>query len=197
MVELAKSAKCLPVSEPPELENWVHPSGRLILIGDTAHPFPYGATQGVAVCIADAAALGEFFRHLHNDSQIKSFLLAFEEIRKERIQNVLKSEVMNLTGMTLPDGEFQQMRDTSFRQNYDLGLDAFDGEDKAARARWEMDKDVFAYDAEEHAAEWWNDWGLLKERAYASESAQPVLDALGPVHIQVSSQSQDVILRAC
>ncbi len=40
MVELAKSAKCLPVSEPPELENWVHPSGRLILIGDTAHPFP-------------------------------------------------------------------------------------------------------------------------------------------------------------
>ena len=24
---------------------------------------------------------------------------------------------------------------------------------------------MYAYDAEDHAAEWWNDWGLLKERA--------------------------------
>lgn len=29
----------------------------------------------------------------------------------------------------------------------------------------QKDKEVFAYDAEDHAAEWWNDWGLLKERA--------------------------------
>ena len=24
---------------------------------------------------------------------------------------------------------------------------------------------MFAYDAEDHAAEWWNDWGLLQDRA--------------------------------
>lgn len=24
---------------------------------------------------------------------------------------------------------------------------------------------MFAYDAEDHAAEWWNDWGLLEERS--------------------------------
>ena len=29
----------------------------------------------------------------------------------------------------------------------------------------QRDKDFLAYDAEDHAAEWWNDWGLLQQRA--------------------------------
>ena len=39
---------------------------------------------------------------------------------------------------------------------------------------------VFAYDAEDHAAEWWNDWGLLQERAAHRSS----LD-LASVHVEV------------
>ena len=40
---------------------------------------------------------------------------------------------------------------------------------------------VFGYDAEEHAAEWWNDWGLLEERA----ASQVVLqDTITTVEVQ-------------
>lgn len=31
---------CVPVVEHPELEDWVHDSGRLVVIGEAAHPLP-------------------------------------------------------------------------------------------------------------------------------------------------------------
>ena len=48
----------------------------------------------------------------------------------------------------------------------------------------QREKTLYAYDAEDHAAEWWNDWGLLKERAanrvcIISEKV-PVFQVIGP-----------------
>lgn len=37
---------------------------------------------------------------------------------------------------------------------------------------------VFAYDAEDHAAEWWNDWGLLEERAASQVVIQETLSTI-------------------
>jgi 2-polyprenyl-6-methoxyphenol hydroxylase-like FAD-dependent oxidoreductase len=41
-VEAATEIRCVPLTQPPELENWVDPRGRVLLIGDSAHPFPVG-----------------------------------------------------------------------------------------------------------------------------------------------------------
>jgi salicylate hydroxylase len=41
---------------------------------------------------------------------------------------------------------------------------------------------VFSYDAEEHAEEWWNDWGILQERA---DDAVCVLKEHIPVIVQI------------
>lgn len=38
--ELVSSATCIQVEEYPLLEDWVHEHGRLVLIGDAAHPLP-------------------------------------------------------------------------------------------------------------------------------------------------------------
>ena len=40
----------------------------------------------------------------------------------------------------------------------------------------QREKALFAYDAEDHAADWWNDWGLLKERS--ANSVQVILNKI-------------------
>jgi hypothetical protein len=40
LVKLATPPALLAVKEEPVLENWVHDSGRMVVIGEAAHPIP-------------------------------------------------------------------------------------------------------------------------------------------------------------
>ena len=53
----------------------------------------------------------------------------------------------------------------------------------------QREKALFAYDAEDHAADWWNDWGLLKERS--ANSVQVILNKI-PVIEDVHKVVKDV-----
>ncbi|KAI0093314.1 hypothetical protein BDY19DRAFT_903077 [Irpex rosettiformis] len=166
LVEAANSISCFPLCEPPQVEPWVHPEGRVVLVGDAAHPFPRASTLGPAMNVGDAGMLGVLFSHLHFDSQIDTFLTAFETLRRDRTKKVLPIELTNVYHIIMPDGEQRQRRDAALRERRDAGLDVFTGsDDDLAVTLWENDKFVFSYDVEEAAEEWWNDWGILDERA--------------------------------
>ncbi|GJE96758.1 FAD-dependent monooxygenase [Phanerochaete sordida] len=167
LVELARAARCVPLTEPRELETWVHTRGRLILIGDAAHPFPRGSTNALAAAVCDAAALGELFRHLHDADQVAPFLHAVEAIRRAPVRELLRMDLACIAEVALPPGAAHARRERRMRAKCDAGTAALVGceaDDKAV-ALWEQEKAMFAYDAEDHANEWWNDWGLLSDRA--------------------------------
>lgn len=184
LVELSPGGRCVPLTEPPELETWVHPDGRLILIGDAAHPFPRGATNGLAASVCDAAALGELFRHLHHADQVAPFLYAIEAIRREPVRMLLDTDLASYSAVAMPPGEAHDMRDRMLQEKFAAGMEALvhADPDDAVVALWEKEKAMFAYDAEDHAAEWWNDWGLLKERAtnqvYVIQEKVPICEVI-------------------
>lgn len=68
----------------------------------------------------------------------------------------------------LPDGPAQQARDESMRA---AAARASGGWDEAMFCHlWEDIRILFAYDPEEDAEEWWQAWGLLRERAEESRA---------------------------
>ena len=122
------------------LETWVHPDGRVALLGDACHPMlvsvsdllsaryedqyssftqPYRA-QGAAMAIEDAAVLGSLFSHLSHDSQIPILLKAYENLRLERTAKTQASSRRNQRIFHLPDGPDQQARDILMSEAMEL-----------------------------------------------------------------------------
>ncbi|KAG6861628.1 hypothetical protein C0995_014067 [Termitomyces sp. Mi166 len=166
--ELATHAICVPVQEFKALEEeeWIHESGRMLLIGEAAHPYPPGAIQTCAMAIEDGAVLAKLFSHLRSPDQITTFLYAFESLRLNRCTNVCTKEFGDIYFMTMPPGPQQEGRDNHFRGRKDKGLNVLDAESvEEETPQWTEIKEVFGYDAEDEADNWWQEWGLLRERA--------------------------------
>ena len=91
------------------LPTWVHPKGRLVLLGDACHPMlvrvntssflsflstatrwhlltdqslpqPYRA-QGAAIAVEDAAVLGAILSHVSSLAQVPALLQAYQDLR--------------------------------------------------------------------------------------------------------------------
>lgn len=112
----------------------------------------------------DAATLGKLFSHLSSFDQIRPFLYAFQDLRQPRVVKIKRIEFENIRELTLEDGEYRSMRDESMRQNLAHGLNMFGRHDVASEA-WERNQEMFDYDGEEAADNWWIRWGVLRERA--------------------------------
>ncbi|TFK61683.1 FAD/NAD(P)-binding domain-containing protein [Pluteus cervinus] len=163
---LAEPPTCVNSREYADLEEWVHESGRLVLIGEAAHPLPAGAIHMGAMGVEDGAVLAKLFSHLRTDDQIGSFLWAFQDLRQPRCAAVSKKETGDIHFMTFPPGEMQQYRDNAMRAKRDAGIDALASTNEHEESpEWEEIKEMFAYDAEDEADNWWVEWGLLRERA--------------------------------
>ena len=115
--------------------------------------------------VEDAAVLAKLFSHLLNRDQIPSFLYAFEDLRQARCEATRISEMGNIYFITLPNGEQQQGRDDAFRQKFVQGLSPLLDESAGTSGVWEGIKELFGYDAEDEADNWWVEWGALRERA--------------------------------
>lgn len=73
--------------------------------------------------------------------------------------------------LTLPVGKQQETRDRSMRKCHAYKeWESMD--EKAARAIWGSELELFAYDASEIVEDWWTKWGPLLARA--SPNGQPV-----------------------
>ncbi|KAF8872574.1 hypothetical protein BD779DRAFT_331964 [Infundibulicybe gibba] len=168
--EIANQPICVPLKDYPELEDWVHESGRMVVIGEAAHPLPPGSIQESAMIVEDGAVLAKLFSHLRSEDQIASFLWAFEDLRKPRCDMVHKKELGDIYFMTMGPGEVQEYRDSSMRAKRDAGLSPLSASDELEETpEWSQMKEVFGYDAEDEADNWWIQWGLLRERAKGTD----------------------------
>jgi len=191
MLKLATPPKSMPMKNYEELEDWVHDSGRMVLIGEAAHPLPVrvslgkhmqrieilmgnrsqiGAIQSTALSIEDGGVLAKLFSHLRSKDQIPSFLYAFQDLRSPRCNSVAASEAGNMYFMTLPPGEMQAGRDMRFQAKDAKGQNCLEpSEEDGTMDMWEEIKYVFGYDAEDEADNWWVQWGLLAMRAKGAD----------------------------
>jgi salicylate hydroxylase len=85
IIGLSNDIKRWPLFIYDPLPTWVR--GRVVLIGDAAHPMlPFGG-QGAAQSMEDGAALGYLLKD-QKDIKLESILSAFEAVRKNRASRV-------------------------------------------------------------------------------------------------------------
>lgn len=163
MAKLAATPACVQVKMIAPIEDWVDTHGRMVMMGEAAHPLPAGSLQGGAMAVEDAAVFGRLFSHLRDKDQISTFLHAFQDLREDRCASVVHAEQCNLYFQMMPAGPQQEQRDQDMRAKTAQGESVFGGGE--ASEQWEQLKDLWGYDAEDEADDWWVKWGLLRERA--------------------------------
>ncbi|KAI0779953.1 hypothetical protein C8Q74DRAFT_1367760 [Fomes fomentarius] len=165
LAQQARSVACIPIFDRPSLKEWVHPKGRVICIGDAAHPTYRGSTYTFGLATGDAAVLGRLFRHLHRKEQIDSFLSAVQEIRQPRIEQVVKASLGNVFAVSLPPG-VAQAHDRTLRERAEKGIkDLGRRQSHTSEEMVQVIENIFGYDPEDEADDWWVQWGLMQERA--------------------------------
>jgi len=104
------------------LPTWIHPEGRVVLLGDSCHPMlPYRA-QGAAMAVEDAAVLGNLLSRLSHPAELSPLLRGYEVLRYSRTAETQKSSRLNQHIFHLPDGQAQQERDDSMRRAMETEL---------------------------------------------------------------------------
>ncbi|KAJ6492568.1 hypothetical protein C8R47DRAFT_1270940 [Mycena vitilis] len=177
------SLRSQPVIECESLEDWVSESGRLVVIGSAAHPIPPGSIQEKAMSVEDSAVLAKLFSHLGPDKQekqINQFLWAFQDIRQPRCAAAMESETHIMEYMCMLKGDEQEARDAGLRAKNAAGIQALQaGDDEEETPEWREVKEVFGYDAEDEADNWWVSWGSLKLK-----SAETGVINLGAIQVE-------------
>ncbi|KAF7371324.1 FAD-binding-3 domain-containing protein [Mycena sanguinolenta] len=166
LAELTGPATCIQ-REPSQLESWVSESGRVLVLGDAAHPFPPGATQAYAAALEDAAFIGKIFSHTKNPTRVPDFFRAFQEHREPRVSHIRQVEEEYLNNILMPDGEVKVKRDAAMRARHAVGQNVMDGD---LEHMMEDVRIMFGYDSGDDADEWWMTWGRYLD---ASELSPP------------------------
>ncbi|KAI0753971.1 hypothetical protein C8Q80DRAFT_1216279 [Daedaleopsis nitida] len=114
-----------------------HQGGRVLCLGEGAHPLPV---------IGDAVVLGRVFSHLHRREQISSFLQAVQTIRQARVAEVLEAAKGNIFALFIPRGS-RRRTTGSCGSGPSAGLRTLES--------------IFGYDPEDAADDWWLEWGVM------------------------------------
>ncbi|KAJ7319085.1 hypothetical protein DFH08DRAFT_394574 [Mycena albidolilacea] len=166
---LAGPATCVQIKNHYELESWVSKSGKVVVLGEAAHPFPIISLHAYSIAIEDGAFIGKIFSHTRNPARIMEFLHAFQENRKPRCTHIDLSEKQYIDVMALPDGPMQAARDAAMRANEAAGRNVMDAGNLDLQQMWDGMRMVFGYDPADDADEWWVSWGRLRDAATASK----------------------------
>ncbi|KAF2025607.1 FAD/NAD(P)-binding domain-containing protein [Setomelanomma holmii] len=120
-----------------QLPTWTE--GKLVLIGDAAHPFTPHQGQGAAQAIEDAASLAVMLPTQTLLDQIPARLKLYEKCRLERASRI--QEVSRIAGKDLGSGK---PLDAARFTNYNFGHDEWDFSSQALRKwEWENKKGLF------------------------------------------------------
>ncbi len=100
-----------------EMPTWVHPSGKVCLIGDSAHAMTPYLAQGAAMGIEDAAVLGGLLEKYPEAEKLHHTLLLYEKIRLKRAAKVAASSISSRWYTQMEDGREQEERDEYCRSH--------------------------------------------------------------------------------
>ncbi|KAJ6473164.1 hypothetical protein C8R45DRAFT_1103744 [Mycena sanguinolenta] len=141
------------------VQDWVDRSGRVVLVGEAAHPSIPHSTHGASMAIEDAEALGVLMSHLSCPEQIPQLMEGFQELRQKRCDFIHFGELSNWAFSMMPPGEERDSRDALLRESLKTGIEHWD--DGMLREQWEQIEVGFAYHMREAAEDWWMKWGSL------------------------------------
>jgi salicylate hydroxylase len=91
-----------------QLDHWVHPSGKVCLLGDACHPMMPYLAQGAAQATEDAATLAAALR---NYTTLPKALAAYENQRKPRATYIARNTRVLQEWLHLYDGPARTQRD--------------------------------------------------------------------------------------
>ncbi|KAJ7140900.1 hypothetical protein C8R44DRAFT_762051 [Mycena epipterygia] len=163
LAALAGPATCVQIKDYYELESWVSESGKVLVLGEAAHPFPPVALHNYSVALEDGAFIGKIFSHTRDPKRVPEFLHAFEEHRKPRCSRIRQLDRGYIDAITLPDGEKQAERDAAMRASYAAGHNVMDAPDGRMQKMLENTRMIFDYDPSDDADEWWVSWGRFRD----------------------------------
>ncbi|KAG8220921.1 hypothetical protein J3R82DRAFT_2425 [Butyriboletus roseoflavus] len=150
------------------LTEWSDSSGRIILMGEAAHPSLPCITHSASLQLEDAEVLGGLLSRLKTWDQLPQLVEGFQDLREERCQSVHEKELMGFRLVWLPPGPRRDERNQSLRAMMTLGLQGWDEE--KMRCQWEQISEVLGYSAREAAEDWWVSWGMLRERSLSTST---------------------------
>ncbi|KAK7043476.1 FAD-binding-3 domain-containing protein [Favolaschia claudopus] len=168
LANLAGPPTCVQIKNHQELQSWVSDSGKVLVLGEAAHPFPVIALHAYSIAIEDGAFLGKIFSHTRNRARIAEFLHAFEESRRHRCAHIDESEKQYITAMTLPSGPGRVATELAMRANAATGHNVMDSASDDLQHMWDDMRRIFGYDPADDADEWWVSWGRLRDAPNAS-----------------------------
>ncbi|KAF8209417.1 hypothetical protein K438DRAFT_1810972 [Mycena galopus ATCC 62051] len=149
LLALIPTAEKWQLADRNPLKTWIHPEGRVVLLGDAAHPIlPFGA-QGAALAIEDAAVLGGLLSNISDPSEVPEALRMYETLRLQRCADAQTAARMNSMTLHAPNGPIQQARDYALGQTMNLG----DGNAAAGADERVLNRVQYGYDADAQVSE--------------------------------------------
>lgn len=131
-----------------KMSSWVHPDGKLCLIGDAAHAMTPYLAQGAAMGIEDSAILAGLLEKHPSPDTLHETLLLYEKIRLERTAKVASASIDSRYFTQIPDGDKQRERD-----EYCLAHPGIQPGHRNLRSRQEFLDSLFGYDVYRTLAE--------------------------------------------
>ena len=120
--------------------------------------------------LEDASVLAKLLSHLRNETQIPSFLSAFQEIRQARCLEIIGMDGRNLREMTRADSETTRARDHAMQTLYRAGVPLYELKSPDDMHKlWVDNWETYLYNAEDMADEWYNMWGIVALRLTSTE----------------------------
>ncbi|KAH7918716.1 FAD/NAD(P)-binding domain-containing protein [Leucogyrophana mollusca] len=189
LLDLAPDMQRIRLVNRPVAEDWVDHSGRLILIGEAAHPLYPGVLQSCSMQVEDAEVFGSLFSQLRSWDQLPHLIEGFQDLRQSRTRNIHEKETRAFQTVWVPPGPERQARDEALRSVMVSGWQGWD--EKKMRWQWEEICEVFGYSASEAAEDWWVMWGMLRERSRAREGQEGLYTPIEVTHIHDGDLARD------
>ncbi|KAF9240010.1 hypothetical protein BU15DRAFT_46029 [Melanogaster broomeanus] len=159
LVNLAENMTKVKFIHHDPFDDWVHESGKVVIVGEAAHPIVPNGVHNVAMGIEDAMALSSLFSLPATRSQTSMLLTVYEEIRQPRCASVQSTERQRRDQLYLPNGSQQRPHDERLGGSRDMIID-WDTTNEEALPTTSADYlQYFDFDAGQGVQDWWTKWG--------------------------------------
>ncbi|KAK5262792.1 hypothetical protein LTR99_008940 [Exophiala xenobiotica] len=157
LLEKVSTCRQWKTSELEEIPRWISESGKIVLVGDSAHAMLPFLAQGAAMAIEDSVVLVECLSSCKTVEDAPDRLRLYETTRRERVRIIKSGARQNATVWHCADGPFQEARDAIIRYGKDLPTDGtLSHEEAVAANRWNnpaFQEWLFGFDAVLNAKE--------------------------------------------